>query len=329
MLKSLRAMAVAAATLSAGAAAAGELKLAHFMSTKHPDHNGVFLPMGEKLATATNGDVTLRVYPGGELGAGPRDQYARAVDGIADLAFALPGYTASTFPMTLLVELPGAVADANKSTEALWANVDHLAKEFRRAELIGLWTNPPAVIYSREKPIRTLADLAGLKIRVPSRNAGLVVEAWGGTPVSMPAPGMYNALQTGVIDGALIDQGSVLSFKLGEVTKYMTVGMQSQISPFMVVMNRDSFDGLSADEQAKLKEIGREMSLVAQANRVGAAKKGADVFAGMEGHELITLSDEEAAKFDAASAALLENVVADLEGQGLKAADFVAALQAD
>jgi TRAP-type C4-dicarboxylate transport system substrate-binding protein len=196
-------------------------------------------------------------------------------------------------------------------------------------ELISLWTNPDAVIFTRDVPIRALDDLAGLKIRVPSRNAGMIVEAWGATPVSMPAPQMYNALQTGVIDGALIDEGGVLSFKLEEVASFMTRGMQSQISPFMIVMNRDAFADLSNAQQTALKDIGQKMSLVAQETRAASSVRGADVFAAAEGHEIIELSEAEAARFDDAAVSALEAVVAELEADGIPAAEFVSALQGE
>lgn len=330
MFNFVKVIAVATATVAMAATAqADELKFAHFMSPNHPDHGNVFIPMAEQLAEATAGEVTMRIYPGGELGSGPRDQYNRAVDGITDLSFALPGYTASAFPLTLLAEMPGVLSDEATATQALWANIDHLDREFRRVELISLWTNPDAVIFTRDVPIRALDDLAGLKIRVPSRNAGMIVEAWGATPVSMPAPQMYNALQTGVIDGALIDEGGVLSFKLEEVASFMTRGMQSQISPFMIVMNRDAFADLSNAQQTALKDIGQEMSLVAQETRAASSVRGADVFAAAEGHEIIELSEAEAARFDDAAVSALEAVIAELEADGIPAAEFVSALQGE
>ena len=98
---------LAGAALAAGtmAATADELKLAHFSSTKYHLHNEMFLPLAANIAEATGGDTTIRVYPGGELGAGPVKQYDRVLDGVADIVYALPGYTASQFKKTLLVHL--------------------------------------------------------------------------------------------------------------------------------------------------------------------------------------------------------------------------------
>ena len=69
-----------------------ELSLAHFTSTKHPMDRLVMRPWTEEVATLTNQKLTIRIYPGGELGKGPKAQYKRAVDGIADLTFGLQGY---------------------------------------------------------------------------------------------------------------------------------------------------------------------------------------------------------------------------------------------
>ena len=150
-------------------AQAEELKLAHFASTKYHLHNEMFVPLAEKLAEATGGATTIRVYPGGELGKGPVKQYDRVIDGVADIAYALPGYTASQFKQTLLVEVPGIVKPGANKTEAIWANIDMLDKEFRRTKMLGLWTAADAMLLMHDKPVNSLSDLAGLKIRVPSK----------------------------------------------------------------------------------------------------------------------------------------------------------------
>ncbi|MCI5076486.1 TRAP transporter substrate-binding protein [Oricola sp.] len=317
-----------AAGLSASAASATELKLADFQPPSHFIVEGTYTPFAETIAAETDGAVTVRVFMGGELGAGPAEQYNRAVDGVTDIAFGLPGYTASNFPKTLLTELPGVI-DAATGTERVLDNIDKLSGEYRRVALLGLWNNAPNLLFTAEKPIRSLEDLAGLKIRVPSRNAGLVVEAWGATPVSMPAPEIYNSMQTGVIDGAMIDATTLGSFKLAEVTKYITTGMDSTISSFFLIMNRDSFSGLSDDQQAVVLKAGREAALSANAAWLGIAAKALDAFGTTEGKEVITLSDEEAAKFNAASAPVVEKVIADADAAGLEASAYVEALKAE
>lgn len=321
--------AFAAAMLAATSmASAAELKLADFQPPTHFVVENVYDPFAAAVSERTAGEVEVKVYMGGELGPGPAEQYSRAVDGVTDIAFGLPGYTASSFPKTLLTELPGVIS-AETGTARMSANIDMLSDEYKRVVLLGIWNNAPNVIFTANKPIRTFEDLKGLKIRVPSRNAGLVVEAWGASPVSMPAPEIYNAMQTGVIDGAMTDATTLGAFKLAEVTKHITIGMDTTISSFFLIMNRDSFDELSEDQQTVVVEAGREAAMNGNKAWLGIADKALADFAATAGNEVITLADEEAAKFNAASAVVLGQVVAEAEAQGIAAQAFVDALKSE
>jgi len=316
-----------AVTFAASAVSADELKLAHFSSTKYHLHNEMFLPLAEKIAEATGGKTTMRVYPGGELGKGPVKQYDRAIDGVADIVYALPGYTASQFKKTLLVELPGVISADADITGTIWDNIDHLDKEFRRTKLLALWSSRPGSLLMADKKIESMADLKGLKIRVPSKNTGRVAEAWGATAVSMPITQVYQSMETGVVDGALVDTSVLGSFKLGEVTKYVTQGMIGSNSLFMLVMNRDSWDGLDSETQAKLESMtGKEMSLGGNVTMTNAAVKSEKAWV-ESGGEIVSLSADAAAEFDAASAALAKTLIGELEADGIKAADWASALK--
>jgi len=318
---------VVAVSLCASVVAEDELKLAHFSSTKYHLHNEMFLPLAEKIAEATGGKTTIRVYPGGELGKGPAKQYDRVLDGVADIVYALPGYTASQFKKTLLVELPGVVPGDQNITGKMWDNIDHLEKDFRRTKLLGLWSSRPGSLLMSDKKIESMSDLKGLKIRVPSKNTGRVAEAWGATAVSMPITQVYTSMETGVVDGALVDTSVLGSFKLGEVTKYVTQGMVGSNSLFMLVMNRDSWDALDEDTQAKLEALtGKELSL-GGTETMSASAVNAEKAWVATGGEIVTVSAEAAAEFDAASAALAERLIAELEADGIKAADWAAALK--
>ena len=311
----------------AGTASADELKLAHFSSTKYHLHNEMFLPLAEKIAAATGGDTTIRVYPAGELGAGPVKQYDRVLDGVADIVYALPGYTASQFKKTLLVELPGVVPGNKDITRKMWNNIDVIGDEFRRTKLLGLWSAEPAKLLMAEKKIEKLSDLAGLKIRVPSKNTGRVIEAWGATAVSMPITQVYQALDTGVVDGVLVDTSVLTSFKLGEVVKYVTTGMDGSNSLFMLVMNRDSWEGLDDETQAKLGSMtGAEMSQGGHITMSTSGVKALEKWVAAGG-ELIELSSERAAEFDAASSKLATALIAELEADGIKAQEWADALK--
>lgn len=319
---------VLAALAGSSVADAKELKLAHFMSPKHPYHPHVFAWMGEELKKATGGELTIRIYPGGELGPGPVQQFNRAVDGVADITFGLHGYTAPQFQRTLLMEYPGVAKSPATAAKGFWNAIDLIKDEYKRVKLLGLWTITPAGIFARDKPVRTLADLKGMKVRVASKGHGEVIKAWGGTPVFMPVTQVYNAMQTGVVDATLIDPGAALAFKLTEVSKAVTVGMKSPLATFFLVMNHDSWNGLSAAQKAEIDKIaGLKISERAYAIWSRVSKKGLEIMGAKR--EVVRLSADEAAKFDAASSTILGRVVAGLEAKGIPANKIVKAMHAD
>ncbi|WP_172122047.1 TRAP transporter substrate-binding protein [Devosia sp. 919] len=319
-LKSLVAGAVA--SLAMTAVHADELSFANYMAPTHPYVGGAFEPFANLVAEKTGNALTIRLYNGGELGAGPDAQYDRVVEGVADLAVSLPGYTASTFPLTLLTELPGVIDEAT-GTEKIWKNIQLFEPEYQRVKLISLWSSAANLLYTK-KPVRTPADLAGLNIRVPSRNAGLLVEAWGGSPVSMPVSEIYTALQTGVIDGAMIDGTATTAFKLGEVADYLTVGIESTISPFSIVMNRDEFNALSAEQQAALEAAGKEASALGSKTQLTVAAGGIKAFADLPGKEVIKLTEYEARAFHELNAPVVAKIISDVGGNAQAVVDALA-----
>ncbi|WP_252193228.1 TRAP transporter substrate-binding protein [Rhizobium sp. CSW-27] len=319
--------AIAGAFLSLGlgmtAAKAETLKFANFMAPTHPYVASTFEPFAKAVEEATKGEVKVQLYNGGELGAGPAEQYARAVDGVADLSISLPGYTASNFPLTLVTELPGVLAEAD-GTDKLWNHLDLLKSEYKRTPLVALWSSAENILYSAKKPIRAIDDVKGMKIRVPSRNSGLLVEAWGGTPVSMPVSEVYNALQTGVIDAAMIDGTATKAFKLGEVANYVTLGMKTTNSPFFIVMNRDAWQGLTDEQKAAVEAAGKQASLNGQQSQLKVAASGIEAIAAMPGKEVIRLTPEQAAPFDAIAAEVTAKIVAETGAEAKALVDALA-----
>lgn len=315
------------ATTPVSGASAERLRLANFMSPNSPYEKPVFKAFADRVAELSKDEVKVKIYSGGELGPGPKEQYNRVIDGVAELVFTLPGYTASHFPRTLLMELPGVITQEG-GTKAVWDNVSFIENEFKRTKLIGLWSNAENVLFSNT-PIRSIKDVAGLKIRVPSKNAGALVESWGASAVSLPAPAIYNALQTGVIDAAFIDATAVFSFKIGEAAKYATVGMASSISPFAILMNRDSFEALSADQKVAIEQAGREISSTANKVQLGGAKAGLNKFRNMDGKEVIELTAQAASAFNKDVANVVSKIVDEVEAKHKGAQAYVKALQAN
>jgi TRAP-type C4-dicarboxylate transport system substrate-binding protein len=324
-----RLAAAGAAVLFAAAASAQELKFADFNAPTHPMIRHVFNPLIEDIARATNGEVKIRLYPSGELGQGPALQYKRVTDGIADFTFGLPGYTSSTFPGTLLIEMPGITQDPLEATHMLWnAFPGLIEKEFARVKVLGMWANAPAMIMTARKPVRSLDDLKGTKIRVPSAAVGNVVEAWGAAPVTMPSPAVYNALSTGVVDGILMGSSGIIPFKLHEVARYYTTNLAAGVTSFFLIMNRDSWGKLTAPQQAAIDKLtGRTVSLKAAKVYLDEGNEGIELVRRGGKGDLVVIADGELARFRAASAKALDAAVADLEKQGTPARQILQAFR--
>ncbi|AVX05699.1 TRAP transporter substrate-binding protein [Maritalea myrionectae] len=283
--------------LGAVSVQAEELKLAHFMPSMHPMDQGVMTPLAKQLEAATDGELTIRIYPSGELGKGPVQQYKRVVTGVADIVFGIPEYTPKQFSKTAMVHIPGLFPDGTAATHALWDNLDLIKDEYAQVKLLGLWANNPSVLITREKPVRTVADMQGMKIRTPNPVMAELVKAWGGIPVSMPTTDTYNAMNTGVIDAVMIGPSGIRSYKLNETAKYVTTNIPSALDSFYLLMNQSSWDKLSDEHKTKLDELaGRYLSLRGAQAFYEAGQAGLEL-ARESGVELIQIDGEADAEF--------------------------------
>jgi TRAP-type C4-dicarboxylate transport system substrate-binding protein len=307
---------------------AGELKIAHFMSPRHPQHRFLMTPWAKQLGEMSGGKLTARVFPAGQLGKGGPAQYKRVVDGIADIGYGLPGFTSALFPRTTVIELPAVANSAVDGANKLWdAFEKFLQPEFARVKVLALFANENQMLMTKDRPIRKVSDLKGLKIRTPSRVQSKSIRALGATPVAMPVNRIYNALNTGVVDGVLIAPSTIISFKLGEVAKYYTVGMPLGRSPFYLIMNKKKWQDTSPEHQALIdKTTGRKWSIKAANIYERAGKKGIDSITNTGKHEIITLSPSELSKATDILQKARSRMVADLEKKGVPAKAILTAM---
>lgn len=320
---------LALAWLQQPATAETVLKFASFVPPIYILHKPVFVKLADDLAKATNGDVKIKIYAAGALGKGPVEQYQRAVRRIAEISYGLPGYTSSVFPKTLLIELPGVTQGHEDATRKIWKVMDgHLRGEFKRTVPLAVFVTPPAVFMMRDKPVRTLDDLKGLKIRVASRSAAAVVTAYGATPVQMPATKVYTSMSTGVVDGALMGVDSLLIFKLIEPSKYVTIGLPEMPTTIFMVMNEAAYGELSPKNRAALDGLtGLGISLRSAAGLAKFGEIALAKFRKIPGKVVIELSGAARAAFDSRAAAAVTGVLKELDGKGLSASKVIDAMK--
>ena len=318
-------LAAAVLATSAATAQANELSLAYFMGPKHPMNKAVFTPFAEKLAEVSGGTMTVKQFPGGALNSVPPKQYAILLDGVADIVFTLPGYTGDVFPMTQVVGLPGVCESASECTGALLNARDILEKEYN-AKMLAIWANAPPVLLTKDKPVRSLEDLKGLKVRVTNKSDVPIVESLGASAVAQPVNVINQNLTNGVIDAIAIGPSAIRSFKLQEPANYLTTWFPGSGSAFVLLMNNDVYNGLS-DEQKGWIDAAADESL----SRSGGAfydkaASGGLKLAAEEGVEIIELSDDEKARWQAAIDGTLTGIKASTAGD-MTVGDIIALMQ--
>ena len=231
-----------------------ELKFASFLPVMHHQHIEAFVPFAKEVEERTKGRVKVTLYPS-EAICKARDLYDCALQGIAETAFFIPSYTAGRFPLTTVMELPIGVPSAKVGTQVIWDLYEKYFKaEYAGVKLLSLWTIQPAHIFTTKKPIKTLEDLRGLRIRSPGPLQTITLKEFGASPISMPASDLYDALQRGMVDGMLTDFAALKGFRFVEVVKYCTPANFYSL-PMGYAANLKSWNSLPPDIQKIMEEL--------------------------------------------------------------------------
>jgi TRAP-type C4-dicarboxylate transport system substrate-binding protein len=326
-LKGSAAAAAASAFPLTRAYAQEELKLSTFVPPSHIIYAKVLVPWAAELEQKTGGKLKVRFFPSMQLGGKPPELYRQMAQGVSDITFTLPGYTSADFPMMALTELPGISNSAEDGTRKLWANFDKfLARDFKEAKVLMLWNSDSASIMSKTRPVRTLEDMKGLKLRTPSAAQSAQLQAIGTTPVDMPAPAIYNAIDRGVVDGAMIPMSAAVDFKLIEVAKYFTTNAPLGRSPFLVAMNRARYEKLPPDLRKAIDDTtGLSLSLRGAQTYDAQNNVALDAVKANKERELIPLSDAENKRWREAFRELIKAKAAEADKAGLPGSGLVGA----
>ncbi len=301
-----------------------ELKMHSFVPPTHSIWVDPLTPWTKEVEKRSGGKMVVRMFPSMQLGGKPPELYRQMVQGIADIVFTLPGYTAGDFPMMSLTELPGTAQDAEDGTRKLWKNMNFFKEEFKDAKVLMLWNSDTAGIMSRAKPVRTMEDLKGMRIRTPSRAQSAQLTALGATPIDMPVTQIYNALERGVIDATMIPLSAMLDFKLIEVVKYLTVNAPLGRSPFLVAMQRKRYESLPPDLRKIIDDTtGLEMSLAGA--RSYDKKNKLALETAKKDREVIPLAPAEAKRWLDLFKQLAKEQAAEVDKRGLPGSALVKA----
>ncbi len=227
------------------------LRWASFVSPKSAN-NAVTVPAFAKaIEEASGGTLKIEHYPGGTLGKGPVQQLSMVENAVADIAEVVVAYSPGRFPELSLFELPFLARSNVEAGLAAWKIYQKgLVSDFDELMLVGVIMSGPYGI-STTRPIRSVKDLAGLRLRAAGPIQNEIVSRLGAVPVgNVPAPAIAANISRGVIDGTLMAPGNVYTFRIADAAQHHNFDVKLGSVAVIFPMRRDTYNKLPAKAKA-------------------------------------------------------------------------------
>src|SRR5260221_3441561 len=216
--------------------------------------------MGKQLAAETQGRLGVKVYPSGVLGS-EKDNIEQLRLGGLDMMRINSGPLNSVVPETIALVLPFVFRSTEHMRTVLDGPIgDEILASMQSQGLVGLafYDSGARSFYTAKKPIRSVADMKGMKIRVQQSDLFVaMIEALGANPTPMPYGEVYTALKTGIVDAAENNWPSYESSRHFEAAKYYSLTEHS-LAPEVLVFSKKVWDGLSGADQAALRKAAKD-----------------------------------------------------------------------
>jgi tripartite ATP-independent transporter DctP family solute receptor len=301
------ALALTVAGLGLGAPALAQDKMVLKATDVHPlgyPTVEAVVRLGKKLEAATNGRLSVQMYPSMQLG-GEKEMIEQAQVGALQFARISVGPMGSIVDDLNVFNMPFVFRDVPHMNKVIDGAIgDELLKKLTdspTSKLVGLaWMDAGArSFYNSKRPIKSIDDLKGLKIRMMGNPIFVdTANAIGANGIAMGFDQLINALQTGVVDGAENNPPSYESGKHYQFAKYYSLS-EHLIIPEILVFSRATWDKLKKEDQALIAKLGKEAQ---QEERKLWNEREAASMAELkkQGIEIITFSPAEKAKFQTA-----------------------------
>jgi tripartite ATP-independent transporter DctP family solute receptor len=215
---------------------------------------------GKLLEERTGGRVKIQMFNNRQLGE-EKDTIEQTRFGVIDMNRVNTAPFNNLVPETQVLGLPFLFRDVDHMHKVVDGEIgEEILKAFEPHGLVGLafYDSGARSFYTTKKPIKSLEDMKGLKIRVQQSDLWIaMMKAFGANPTPMPFGEVYSALQTGVVDGAENNWPSYESSRHFEVSKFYSLTEHS-LTPEVLVISKIAYDRLSPDDKAALRAAAKE-----------------------------------------------------------------------
>ncbi|HPB30076.1 MAG TPA: TRAP transporter substrate-binding protein [Candidatus Sumerlaeota bacterium] len=275
----------------------------------------------EEVEKRTGGKVAIQTFPGGTLLGAP-NMFDGVVTGMADIGNMAMSYQPGRFPVSEVVDLPLGFPSAKVASLTLYDLImeKYKPKEFEQVKVLTLFTCPPSN-FMTSKPVKTLADLKGMELRVAGTGTE-IVKRLGGTPVAMPQSDTPDAIQKGVIKGMVSSMEILKDFNFAAYCPYATV-QNMHVVTFAVIMNKDKWNALPDDVKKVMDELSRDQAIWTGTYVDDHIKEALEW--SKENHKLqiFEFPAEDKAKIPELFAPIIEDYLKRATAAGLPAADIL------
>lgn len=326
--------ALAALTCLAGAGSAGAETTLTISSWAPPNHlmtREVVQGWATAVEKATQGRVKFRMLA--KHPSAPPGAFDAVREGLVDVSFTGPNYTPARHVVTILPELPGGGATSLVNSVAFsriyWKRL-HKAGEFKGVRLLSIFTHGPGHMFNTKRPINTIADLRGLKIRTGGGAAEKLARALGVSSFVKPAPESYELLSTSVADGLFFPLESVPAFKLESIIKYATLFPGGFYSvTFAFIMNEDRWNKLPKADQDLILSVSGEHLARRAGKAWDAADRAAEALLRKQGVAIAEANPGLVAEIKSKSGALEQEWIKAVSAKGVDGAQALAEFRAE
>ena len=210
----------------------------------------------------TNGTLKFDIYPNSSL-VKVNSQFSALRRGALDLSLVPLSYAGGEVPETNIGLLPALVPSYEIGSKWKNAEVGKLLSQIlaEKGVIVVTWIWQAGGVASRSKPLVGPDDAKGMKIRGGSREMDMMFKDAGASVLSLPSNEIYAAMQTGAMDAALTSSTSLISFRLEEVSKFLTSGRgkSSWVMFEPLMMSKQIFDKLAKSQQDAIMAVGADL----------------------------------------------------------------------
>ncbi|HML77924.1 TRAP transporter substrate-binding protein [Geobacter sulfurreducens] len=279
----------------------------------------------KEVEKRTGGKVKVKTFHGGTL-LNAKNMFEGVTSGIADIGNFAMSYQPGRFPVSEAVDLPLGFTSAKVASLVLYDLIEkYKPREFEKVKVLTVFTCPPTNFMTKA-PVRRLADLKGMELRVAGTSAE-VAKRLGAVPVAMPQSETPEAIQKGIVKGMISSLEILQDLKFASYTHYATIANLPVVS-FAVVMNKTKWDSLPADVKKALDGLSRDQAAWTgeYADRhvqesLAWSKQGYQ-------HQVFTLPAADQKQINALLSPMVDDYVKKVSAQGLNGKQIVGDVQA-